>query len=348
MGKGVNDLASKASRVATLLRTRGIRVMRADPSLELRGVRTSIQGDAVIVRERAGSNREERAQARRVIERCGSMLDGEYACVVCEDEGGPFLRVGPARDTFEELSERRFSPTFAPARREAVAGVLGDDRWDPVEFAESLDTRAVVPQGWFESPSRRFGHVSLPPEADSSRPPSVLAAAALAADWEGVESAESLAREVASRLKPWRVEAVRTFRWLQQPLESHGAGGSIPPLPLEETLRVDLLARGRVGLAVREFDAAEDSVVRRLRDIVDAYGAWKEAHGEAWKMRAPPPGRLSDGESLEPCWAQSPDIFAPLCAIVRRGYFLVDVSRGVATFRFVAPPASFWGGPSDP
>lgn len=125
---------------------------------------------------------------------------------------------GPAADNYRELGALAFRPSRPQL---AASRALVAETRDPAEAWEALAARGLIPVDRVDDPRRSF--VAEPPRgaklqvrpggaAYSARPPDVATAALLAADPEGVARAESLAWELAARLRPWGV-APATVAW---------------------------------------------------------------------------------------------------------------------------------------
>ena len=71
------------------------------------------------------------------------------------------------------------------------------------ELWERLASRGLIPDSWLDDPARAFGSLNQKGTASTATPVDMLTALCVAADPQGIQTAERLALEVLARLQPW-------------------------------------------------------------------------------------------------------------------------------------------------
>lgn len=239
---------------------------------------------------------------------------------------------------YAALAERLLraeAPHLEEAR--AVASGCADAR----ELWERLAARGLIDVSWIEDPRREFGLVTPDSSGSyrerrrtvSSEAPSMAAAITLAADVEGVTTAESLAREVAAGLASWRGHQPDRVRWWIARDEAAGAVGELSPIVTRSptvraywalsvantgrSRRVERIASAQVNLAAT---AARCSIglAQQLATDIESQREWQIAVEDRWQYNRVEFARLTCP-------------FRALLALWERGYVLVDIDAAAVT-----------------
>lgn len=216
---------------------------------------------------------------------------------------------------------------------------------DPRELWERLAARGLIDAAWLEDPRREFEVVE--PDLSgryrdgrrkvTSEAPSMAAAITLAADVEGVTTAESLAREIAAGLASWRGHQPDRVRWWiardERPSTASSASGELSPIVTRSpTVRAYwALTIGELGGSRRgaRIDSAQVSLAataarcslalaQELATDIESQRQWQIAVEDGWRYNRVEFSRLSCP-------------FRALLALWERGYILVDIDATAVT-----------------
>jgi hypothetical protein len=210
------------------------------------------------------------------------------------------------------------------------------------ELWEALAAEGLIPMSWVEEPARLFSGGSPRTERRSPRPWDLYQALLLAADVQGVLTAEALAWEVVARLQPWGSPRPGKVLWWLADSEAERAlpelrlPGSIPwagvfvalravdAFPLPEGQRA-AATRRRAQLRARAA-ALWGAAFRAAALDADLDAAWGYAASRG--LRLPEP-TTSTTWPVGRAFSELPSPLQPMLEIWRVGYAFVLIRPDV-------------------
>lgn len=278
-------------------------------------------------------------------------------CVLADD-GAPRAPPSPRRDdatlAVEALRGRRWRP--AERNDDAVRACL-DGHTQVAEAWEALASRGVIPLRWTDAPTRRFlagSHGESMPRAEAvgfvralvaqgavvtgvakaregwlhvqwrtvaALPPSLAAVARLACDVDGVERAEGLVDEAASRLRPFGYASPERHVWT--------------------------FADARTRRDARwPIDLQRDALAALCDVTAPAPNAWPEAVPRLADGAVDVVKRLCDGDDA---WSPTTPFAVPRWSAARGGHPYADLPsplrplREIVALGYLAAEVGLWG-----